>query len=140
MAMGGFQIEEHVADVKIRIWASDVEEILVQASYGMWSLMTDPRCVPHDKDWEIVVDGKDLEEILVNFLNEQIMLLESEGLVVGAVEKLRLEQKDSGFEVKASFLGASASGLRKPLERQVKAATYHELEIGPSKACITFDV
>lgn len=137
---GGYDIQDHTADLRLRVWGSDFRETLTWACLGMWSLITDAETVPREMTWEVEVTGSDPEELLVNFLNEQLVLLEADGLVAGGVEFLDVEERGDRYKVKAVFSGCRIDKLSKPLGRQIKAATYHRLEVAPTGASITFDV
>jgi len=136
----GYQLLDHPADVRIRAWGSSLEETFRQAALGMWDLMREESAVPCRMKREILVQGRELEDLLVNFLNEQLFMLEAEGFIVSTIESVELGWRDGRYVLRAIAGGVLVSDLACPLERQVKAATYHDIKVTNCEACVIFDV
>ncbi len=116
-------------------------------SKGMWSLMFEDRVVSSQEKWSVEVHAMDAEELLVNFLNEQILLLEVQDLVVSDIDEIVIEQVGTSqsplghqFHLRSIMLGSRLSQANIQPEIQIKAATFHEIQVAPTYAQVTFDV
>ncbi|HOB30770.1 MAG TPA: archease [Bacillota bacterium] len=131
---------DHMADVVIQAHGECLEDVFAQMSEGMWFLMFEGAKIPNVCKWAIEVQGMDPEELLVNFLNEQIGFLEVEGLVVSQIEQIEIKKANGEFCLKSDVSGCHLSDLDVSPVIHVKAATFHELEVNPNYARVTFDV
>jgi SHS2 domain-containing protein len=136
----GYEYAKHVADVRIRAWGSGLEETLVAVTGGLWRYVLGNASVPITRSWEVSARGQDLEDALVGFLNEQIFLYESEGLLPASVKDLRVRGEHGAVSLRALFEGCLSNEMPTAPERQVKAATFHELVVRPELIEVTLDV
>lgn len=132
-----FEEIEHTADRALRIYGRNLEELLLNAAFGLNSLMgadEDPGATPQTKS--IVLDAEDAEGLLVEWLSELAFWAESEMLVFGKFDL----QTVSATHIRAAVAGRQV----KKLERHIKAVTYHNLEIVKTEtgleATVVFDV
>ena len=138
--MDGFEIKAHQGDMAARVWAGSLEGVFVQAARAMVAIVTDA-VIAQQEERAISLAGEDPEGLLVGFLNELLFLLETEGWLPGAVE---VTLRDGGRALAAKGRGERLDPLRHPIERVIKAATHHALEIqekdGLFQAEIVFDL
>lgn len=134
------RIIEHTADTGIEVEADSLEELFRGAADGMLSLIVSPGSVSPLTVRSITLEAGDLEELMFLWLNEILFIVDSEGLMlsntlVERVEELRLE---------GSVAGERFNPAKHSVESEIKAATYHQLEVGRSGggwvARIIFDV
>ena len=88
-------------------------------------------------DWKGVEDkevinveakGRNLEQLLVAFLEEILVLLETRGFLLHTPEELTITKKKTGFILNSRFLGDT--NLEKyEIYSEVKAITYNEMKI-----------
>ncbi len=116
-----FEELPHTADKAIKVYGSTLEDIFVNAAYGMFSLMIEPQEIKIEVTRELEVSAFDLESLLVKWLNELLYLHETEGELYRDFEIIYLDEKS----LKARVWGGKAY----PTKAKVKAATYHDLEI-----------
>jgi SHS2 domain-containing protein len=126
---------EHTADWGLEVWAPDLPELMEEAARGLFELMgvvvsEESRC---HRQLEIGAD--DREQLLVSFLEELLFIAESEdlafdGFLLNLVGTNLLARLEGGFIVSRT--------------KEVKAVTYHKLEISETKrglkTSIIFDV
>ncbi len=136
----GFAYLDHVSDVRLRAWGRSLEETFTQACLGMWSLYSGASRVPDLNTWTVTVSGADYDELLVNLLNEMILTFDSEGLVAGRVQALSIHEAGDLHRVEAVLAGCKSSDLAGPPERYLKAATFHDLTVLPTRIDITLDI
>jgi SHS2 domain-containing protein len=132
-----FEEIEHTADRALRIYGSDLRELLVNAAHGMNSLMVrKPAATSTPVARSIELDAMDAESMLVEWLSELAFWAETEMLVFD-----RFDLHDvSPTHLKATIYGNRAQQL----EKHVKAVTYHNLAIVRTargvSATVVFDV
>jgi SHS2 domain-containing protein len=95
--MERYRILDHGGDAKLRAFGQTLEQAFGHAALAVISLMTDWEKVEPRVSRDIAVDGGDLEQLLVKFLNEILYLFDARSFVLGAVADLRLEFAGPGF-------------------------------------------
>jgi len=135
--MKKFEILEHKADLKIRVFGKTKEELFENAMIGMFEAAkyeTTKRLTT--KRLTTKIKSVDLLSLLVDFLSEILYLVETKKLVFEKVEFKKFKEN----EIDAILIG-------RPLKRigvHIKGITYHDLKIlqknGNFKAEILFDI
>ncbi|MCL0079306.1 archease [Dehalococcoidia bacterium] len=123
--MPNFEFTDHTADIGIIAYGNSVEEVFVNAAYGMFSLIADPDKVAEVIRHQVVAEAPDQEELLVTWLNELLYLFDAEDLIFSRFEIVDLRQQ----YVRAMAYGEKVDPSRHNLKTQVKAATYHQLKL-----------
>ncbi|MDD5094825.1 MAG: archease [Dehalococcoidia bacterium] len=123
--MPRFEIIDHTADIGIIAYGQSVEEVFLNAAYGMFSLVADLDKVREKSSREIVAEAPDQEELLVTWLNELLYLFDAEGLIFSKFEIVNLRQD----YLEAVAHGEKIDPSRHNLQSQVKAATYYLLKL-----------
>ena len=134
--MKKFEILEHKADLKIRVFGKDLRELFLNAIVGMFE-EAGYESEGEEIKREIKISSLDLPSLLVDFLSEVLYLCEVNREVYHKVLFKNLTEK----ELKGILIG-------KPLKRMgvhIKAVTYHDLDIHQKKdktwqATILFDI
>lgn len=124
--MHGFEILSHTADTGFRAFGETLEELFVHAAGALIEIALDPAAAEACEPRQLAASGSDLDELLVNWLNEVLYLLDGERFVPARFETLRLEEG----AVISRVLGEPRDDARHPPRIVVKAATFHQLRIG----------
>ncbi|MGH2405276.1 MAG: archease [bacterium] len=138
--MRRFEVFDHTADVGILARAPTLPELFEVAAEGMFSFLIDPAMVENRAWHERSVEAGDREGLLVAWLNDLLVLLGGEEFVpkVFVVDELNERR------LRATVHGESVDPARHHFRLDVKAATYHGLQIaqtdGDWTARIIFDV
>jgi SHS2 domain-containing protein len=119
---------DHTADAKFRAFGRSLEEAFANAALATASLMWNPERVEPRNRHPVRVRGRDLEQLLVRFLEEMVYLFETRTFLLRAAEEIRIERKADGFKLSGVFSGDEDAG-RYDLHGQVKAVTYNEMKI-----------
>jgi len=131
----GHREVEHTADWGLEVWALDLPGLMEEAARGMFELMgvqvsEESRC---HRQLEIGAD--DREQLLVSFLEELLFMADAEdlafdGFMLNLVDTNLLARLEGGYIVSRI--------------KEIKAVTYHYLEISETKrglkTSIVFDV
>ena len=116
----------HTADIKFQAFGEGLEDCFKSASYALKDIICKDK-IKNIKREKISVKGKDFESLLYNFLEEFLVLFDSEGFVLGRVDKIKINVKNKGkkLELDAEVLGDKAENYE--IEGHVKAITYSEM-------------
>ena len=127
MSVAGYRLLEHTADMGIEAWGRDMPELFVQAAWALRSILFGncPACCRQQQS--VRLQAADSQELLVSWLNEILFLWESCRLVPAAFTVNRLE----ATALQAVVSGEGFAPGRHGLEHEVKAVTYHQLQLGP---------
>lgn len=135
-----FNTIEHTADIGIEVEASSLEELFGGAGQAMFSIMVDPGTVEPALCREVSLDATDLAELMFKWLNELIFLVSAQRLMFS-----EFEVRSAGeHRLEAVVKGEKIDPARHRLELEIKAATYHDMEVsrrdGQWYARVIFDV
>jgi SHS2 domain-containing protein len=134
-AESGFLELAHTADWALKVWAPNLVRLLSEAARGMYVLMELELAEVPPVEVPIALEAYDGESLLVAFLGELLYFNEDQGLAFTHFE-LDLQE----YRLNGIMLGAPVISQRK----EIKAVTYHELEIvyrnNRYEATIVFDV
>ena len=125
ISMERFSVIDHTADIGLVAYGESVEDIFINAAYGMFSLIGDLEKVTETMSREVFSEALNQEELLVTWLNELLYLSDAENLIFSRFEIVDLGQD----HLKAIAYGEKVDPLRHNLKTQVKAATYHLLKL-----------
>ena len=121
--MGGYEIIEHTADVGLTAHGDSLEDLLEQATRahadisGVWGRGPGERT-------EISVEADDLGSLLVDWLSEVLYLQDSSTSAIAGVHVKEVRDGRARGSLELVPWGDSADeGV------QVKAITYHQLEV-----------
>jgi len=135
-----FEEISHTADWSIRVWADDLAGLLAESARGMIALTNAESSLsgvegqaegPRVKR-EVSLDAYDAESLLVAFLEELLYLSESEGLIFDDFSQLTIE------DLKLS--GIMEGGALRSIEKEIKAVTFHNLEIRESERGLEVEI
>ncbi len=118
--MKPFEEIEHTADWAFRAFGATLPELFENAARALLSLegaAEQPTTVTRD----VRVEGIDYESLLVNWLSELLYLQETRGETYHEFSITELTA--------TSLIAQIAGGPAGPLNKYVKAITYHNLEI-----------
>ena len=121
--VAGYELLEHTADLGIRAWAPTVPEAFEHAAQALAEIMEVAVPGPGTRR-TVQVSAADEPGVLVAFLNELIWLHEAESVGFGEIDVIAASDQDLIAEVETVTLQEAPGGLG------VKAATYHQLEVG----------
>jgi SHS2 domain-containing protein len=122
--MGRYRILEHTADMGIEAAGETLDELLVQAARGMMEIISGAEALPKEERTVEITAGES-GELLVNWLNEILFLFDSRGFLPA---EFIIEQATEN-RIRARIIGEPFDPERHPVDREIKAATYHQLKL-----------
>ncbi len=134
--MKKFEVLEHKADLKIRVFGKDKKELFLNALLGMSDSMRAESFLKTVKSQNIKVKSPDIFSLLVDFLSEILYYSRVNRIIY---DKIKF-QKFTDTEIKAEVSGRQV----KRIGLEIKGVTYHNLEIKKRnnhwEAIILFDI
>ena len=127
----GYKILDHATDAFIEVTASSLIEAFEIAGYSVIDTILDNSKIEKKKERNIVVNGKDLNYLLYNWLEEIIYLIITEGF---AIKKLKITlEKNEEYTISASIFGENIDIKKHGFKVEIKSPTFHEMEIKQEK-------
>ena len=141
--MKEFEILEHTADIGIAAYGKTKREVFINAAKGMFEIIAggtkDLKENFYDK---IKLEADNLEGLLFAWLNELLYISETKLVILS---KFKIKEL-SDYQIKAEVEGMKINPPSVKIEREIKAVTYHRLEIKKDKesdlwsAQVIFDI
>ena len=125
--MKEFKILEHTADIGIMAYGKTKREVFINSAKGMFEIITgkNSRLVKDSFSYKINVQAEDLEDLLVAWLNELLYIGETRLVILNKFYIKELSNNNIGAEVE----GVKITRSGRKIEKEIKAVTYHCLEI-----------
>jgi len=120
-----FKFLEHTADIKFQAFGRSMEEAFKNSALATSNTVYDGN-VEKILTNEIKIQGTDKENLLYNFLDEIIFLIDAEKFLVSEVRDLKIKKLENDeFELTAALVGDSSEKYE--IREHIKSVTYHEM-------------
>jgi SHS2 domain-containing protein len=126
--MERFEILDISGDVGIKAYGKSLEDVFINATIGMYSLITDLEGIDAKQSIEVEVESDSIEGLLVNYLNELIFQFDAYGFVGKEIRIKAISLQPSAY-LKAKIIGEEFDPEKHERKLLIKAATYHMLKI-----------
>lgn len=136
-----YEVIEHTAEIGIRAYGRNQEELFAHMAEGMFSLIVPPEEVQPSLSKTVAATAEDLEGLLVTWLKELLFLFDTEhflgrSFLIKSMKPTRIEAAVSGEMLDVS---------RHSVDKEVKAVTYCDLSVvqrpdGVWSAQVIFDI
>ncbi len=123
--MRKFEFVDHTGDLGIRVFGKDLPDLFFHAAEALFCVITDPESILAKESLKIAIEGHELEELLISWLNEFVYLFDTKGLLFREFEFISLNE----HSLEAVVRGEPYDESRHPIKTTVKSATYHQLQI-----------
>ncbi len=140
----GFKFLEHTADVFIEAYGENMEEVYENAALALFEVMTDTSKIDQTLSEVVEVRATDNFELLYNWLEQFLVKFEVENKIYSKFEVEAIKKINSKFFLRAKIFGESFDNEKHPSKVEVKAITYHDMDIeennGLFKAKVLLDI
>jgi len=116
-----------MTDAFIEVTGNTLEDAFENAGISVVDTIVDIKSVEEKLEKEIEVKGKDLNNLLYNWLEEIIIVTITEGFVTRRFS-VRLEKND-GYRLVATLSGEELNVEKHHFKVEIKAPTFHLMEI-----------
>ncbi len=116
-----------IADAAFCAEAESLEELFETCAQATFEVMADPKTIEHEYKEDVELAGETLEELLFDWLAELIYLKDLKSVLFGRFD-IRIQKKD-GYRLSASLWGEPIDQKKHKVKVDVKAVTYHLLQV-----------
>ncbi len=138
--MKRYKVFDHTADLGLEIYGKDERELFSNAAFAIFDLTVDLHNVNASEVRSVSVRGSDREDLFVNYLREILYIFNGEGILLKEFSISEISSRHLVGEVR----GEAFNPKRHIIKTEIKAVTYHQVEVeknkGGWKARVIFDV
>jgi len=116
---------EHTADMGVEAEAPTLEQVFSLTALGMQNMISDTSKVEEATSRIINVEAEDLKSLLYDFLEQFLILFDSEGLLFSRIEVKSIKQEENIYKLESKAYGDNFSSTKHESKTHVKAVTYH---------------
>jgi len=124
-----FKFLEHTADIKFQAFGKTLKEVFENSALALKKILIENEKVKKNIKKNINVKGKDYESLLYNFLEEFLILFDSERFLLSKIKNIKISQRD--LKLKAEVVGDDAENYQ--INEHIKAITYNEMFVKKQK-------
>jgi SHS2 domain-containing protein len=128
-----FQFFEVTADVGFRAYGKTLAEAFQNAALAMFEVMTDTTNIKPIIERNIRIESEDQLALLYDWLSELLFLQDSEDLVFSQFKVKIVKRSPENYLIEASAWGEEFDPHLHPCRDEVKAVTFHLMEIQRKK-------
>ena len=126
--MKKYEYIEHTADIKFQAFGKSLEEVFENSALAMFNAISDDKIkLIEKKKISVFTEGKDNESLLYEFLEELLVLFDSEHFMLGKIENLNIK----GKKLIAEISGDKVENY--DIKIDVKAITYNDMFVKEEK-------
>lgn len=114
----------------IRVYGRTKKELFRNAAEGMFDLIVDKKTVVAKKKIKFSLDAPDLRELFISWLRELLYQYSAKGMIFRKFMIKKLEDT----RITAEAIGEKFNLKKHGFKNDLKAVTYHGLEIKKTKA------
>ncbi len=123
----------HTADIEFEVYGNSMKQAFENAATVVANTITETKKVNAKIKKEISVSSEDLQSLLYDFLEQILILHDSENLVFSKIKVKKIVQEKKKYALNAEFFGEQYDEKKHGTGTVVKAITYHSMEIGKKK-------
>jgi SHS2 domain-containing protein len=124
-----YEFLPHITDAYIAAYGKSLNEVFENAAEALVSLMTDIDAIQPRIEEEVQLQSNDLYSLLYAWLEHLLVKFEVDGMVFSQFNVKMVEAKGDSARLQALIRGEEFDRSRHPAKLEVKAVTYHMMEI-----------
>ena len=86
--MKSYEFLEHTADIKVRAYGKTLEQAFINAAYALTNIVTKDK-IKKIIEKTIKVESEDEKSLLYDFLEQFLILIDSEGFLLAEIKELK---------------------------------------------------
>jgi len=123
-----FEIIDHPADIGFRVVAPRLEESFEKAGRALYSLLLSSFDEEDAVEVKFNIRSEDLESLLYDFLEHLLIMFEVDDIIATGIS-VSLDESEGHYDLEGHVKGCMARPLSFKRNYDVKAITYHMMEI-----------
>lgn len=125
-----YEYIDTTADMGVKGYGNTLTEMFESCAVGMFNAVSDVKNVVPLREFPIQLQEREIDILLVRFLNALLYYKDTENIVFADCRVNRLKKENDGMYVlNATAYGEPFDRKRHTIGKDVKAATYHKLQI-----------
>jgi len=138
---GGYRFLDHMTDAIIEAYGSTLEEAFENAAMALCDTMIDLKSVLPKNQFKFSAKGNDLYSLLFDWLDQVMLLLVADRIAMSQFS-VKIKQHNNnngggGYSLEGIARGEPLDLDRHHYKVEIKAVTYHEMEIRHEKNTFT---
>jgi protein archease len=125
-----------MTDALIEAYGTTLEEAFENAAKGLSNTMIDLKTVRPKKEIKFSAKGHDLYSLLFDWLDKVLLLLVADWIAMSQFS-IKIRQHNNGYSIEGTARGEPLDLDRHRYKVEIKAVTYHEMEIKQEKGRVT---
>jgi SHS2 domain-containing protein len=125
-----------MTDAIIEAYGTTLEEAFENAAKGLSNTMIDLKTVRPKKEIKFSAKGHDLYSLLFDWLDKVLLLLVADWIAMSQFS-IKIRQHNNGYSIEGTVRGEPLDLDRHRYKVEIKAVTYHEMEIKQEKGRVT---
>ena len=143
-----YKLIDHTADIGIEIFGDDLAGLFANGGYALFDIITDLSLVREKVLKNISISGRDLEEMMHNWLGELLYVFDTEDFIA---KKINIKSIETSFNALTSGIDIPVQGMGSEkgeygnlkadiwgekydpnlhvINSAIKAVTYHKFEV-----------
>jgi SHS2 domain-containing protein len=130
LRMKVYELIDHTADIGIKVWGRTKKELFQNAAEAMFDLIVDKKTVKIKRTVKLNLKAPDIRELFVSWLRELLYQYSAKRMIF---KKITVTDS-SDTQINASASGEKIDNKRHIFKNDLKAVTYHGLDIKKTKA------
>lgn len=135
-----YEMLSHTSEAKFRAYGATIEERFSNAALALSDIMFDIQRLQPKILKKVLVKGTTPQSLLRNWLDELLLLLDSEFFALKDVKKMKISQLKEVWTLEATLLGEICNDATPRRGPAVKGITYDEMEITDRHVQVVVDV
>jgi len=103
--MPHYEFLPHTGDTKFRAYGRSLEEAFAHAALALTAVITDPVEIEPVVEKTVKIESEDEHALLYDFLEQFLILLDSEDFLLHSVKSLQIAMKNRMFSLHAEIVG-----------------------------------
>ncbi len=120
----GYRFLEHMSDQYVEVWGKNLNELFSSAGIAFFETITNTKEISERESKTFEVKGKDIQELLFNFLNKLLFIFDTEKFVGN-----KFDLEFFGNKVKVKVYGERFDPEKHEVRFEIKGVTLHNFEV-----------
>jgi len=125
-----------MTDAIIEAYGSTLDEAFENSAKGLVNTMFNIKEITPDQEYEIIAKGYDIESLLYDWLEKVMLRILIDNIVLSDF-KVKISESNGNYFLKGIGKGESLDLQKHHYKVEIKAVTYHEMEITQKENIIT---
>lgn len=135
---------DHTADIAVDVEADTLAELFIASANAWRDSISDDAKSSQSQERSLLLTENNLEILLVSFLSELNYFYQSESWMMNLIKHIDIYKECDTWKLSIKILGDNFNRNDMKLKSEIKAITYHQMEIkeenGKYSTRIVFDI